>query len=118
MACRTNEVPRDGIPAPRKGYRMQARYLLETGCDSGNAEQVSTGKRRECGIQLIRERLETGGLAVQIESGVGNSKSRGCKVQDAKRRGGVGALRKRICACAKDDGSTVHTLQQEQKAKW
>lgn len=99
MACRTNEVPRDGIPAPGKGYCMQVGYILETDCVSGNAEQVSTGKRRECGIESIRERLETGELAVQIELGVRNSKSRGCKVQDAKRRGGAGAEEEYLCLC-------------------
>lgn len=97
MACRTNEVPRGGIPAPGKGYCMQVGYLSETDCDSGNAEQVSTRKRRECGIESIRERLETGGLAVQIELGIRNSKSRGCKEQDAKRRGGVGAEEAYLC---------------------
>lgn len=83
----------------RKRLLHAGRIFIGDGLRFWQCRTSEHGEKARVRDRVDSRPMETGGLAVHIELGVRNSKSRGCKVQDAKRRGGVGAEEAYLCLC-------------------
>lgn len=92
----------------RKRLLHAGRIFIGDGLRFWQCRTTEHGQKARVRVESIRERLETGGLAVQIELGFGTAKVEvaRCKTLNGEAES---ERKKRICACAKDDGSTVHT---------